>query len=71
MQILRTLVDEIRLHPIDGVLEIEIAGDLAKPLGFASAHPTQKPGFIGNPGSSEWLVAGTGLTEVPTITKHV
>jgi len=58
VQILRTLVDEIRLHPIDGVLQIELVGDLAKLLGFASAHPTQKPGFIGNPRSTEWLVAG-------------
>jgi hypothetical protein len=57
-QIPRTLVDEIRLHPIDGVLQIELVGDLAKLLGFASAHPTQKPGFIGNPSSTEWLVAG-------------
>ena len=61
VQILRTLVDEIKLHPIDGVLQIELVGDLAKLLGFASAHPTQKPGFIGNPGSTEWLVAGRGF----------
>ena len=58
-QILRALVDEIRLHPIDRVLQIELVGDLAKLLGFASAHPTQKRGFIGNLGSTEWLVAGT------------
>ena len=61
VQILRTLVDEIRLHPIDGALQIELVEDLAKPLGFASAHPTQKPGFIGNPGRTELLVAGVGF----------
>ena len=70
-QILRTLVDEIRLHPINGVLQIELDGDLAKPLGFASAHPTQKSGFIGNRGSTKYLVAGRGLNEAPTITQHV
>ena len=53
VQILRTLVDEIRLHPVDGVLQIKRVGDLAKLLGFNSAHATQKPGFIGNPGSTE------------------
>ena len=34
-QILRSLVDEIRLHPIDGNLQIELIGDLAALLGFA------------------------------------
>ena len=34
-QILRSLVDEIRLHPIDGQLQIELIGDLATLLGFA------------------------------------
>ena len=34
-QILRGLVDEIRLHPIDDQLQIELIGDLATLLGFA------------------------------------
>ena len=34
-EILRGLIDEIRLHPIDGQLQIELIGDLATLLVFA------------------------------------
>ena len=59
-QILRGLVDEIRLHPVDEKLQIELIGDLATLLGFAEKNgtPTKKPGSYGDPGSTKWLVAG-------------
>ena len=58
--IIRGLVDEIRLHPIDGKLQIELKGDLATLVGFADQYDpdTKKPGSTGNPGSTKWLVAG-------------
>ena len=58
-QALRSLIEEVRLHPIDGELRIELVGDLARLIGFASDPATQKPGVGINPGSTEWLVAGT------------
>ena len=59
-QILRSLVDEIRLHPIDGELQIELIGDLAALLGFADhgKNPKEKPGSSLDPGRTKWLVAG-------------
>ncbi len=59
-QILRGLVDEIRLHPVDDQLQIELIGDLATLLGFAEKRgaDNKKPGSSGNPGSTKWLVAG-------------
>ena len=61
-EILRTLIDEIRLHPIDGELQIELIGDLANLLGFAKEYdPVKKnPGRLGDPGRTKWLVAGGG-----------
>ena len=59
-QILRGLVDEIRLHPVDGQLQIELIGDLATLLGFAGKNGAgkKKPGSPEDPGSTKWLVAG-------------
>ena len=59
-QILRGLVDEIRLHPIDDQLQIELIGDLATLLGFAEKKgaDNKKPGSSGDPSSTKWLVAG-------------
>ena len=58
-QILRKLVDEIRLHPVDDALQIELAGDLVNLIGFAETPDKKTPGFKGKPGCTEWLVAGT------------
>ena len=62
-QILTSLVDEIRLHPIDGKLQIELIGDLAALLGFAEQgkNPKEKPGSSFDPGRTKWLVAGAGF----------
>ena len=59
-EILRSLVDEIRLHSIDGELQIELIGDLATLLIFAEQKEAdkEKPGFLGKPGRTKWLVAG-------------
>ena len=59
-EILRTLVDEIRLHPINGELQTELVGDLATLLGFAKEYDPDKkrPGRLGDPGRTKWLVAG-------------
>ena len=70
-QILRSMMGVVRLHPIDGELRIELVGDVARLIGFAPDPTTKKPGQGINPGSTEWLVAGTGLNEPPTVTKHV
>jgi 3-oxoacyl-[acyl-carrier protein] reductase len=58
--IIRGLVDEIRLHPIDGAIQIELKGDLATLLGFADHYDPddKKPGSAGDPGCTKWLVAG-------------
>ena len=58
--ILRGLVDEIRLHPVDNQLRIELIGDIATLLGFAEKNEprSKKPGSSGDPGSTKWLVAG-------------
>lgn len=58
--ILRGLVEEIRLHPVDGELLIELKGELATLLNFASEDEAsnKKPGPHGDPGSTKWLVAG-------------
>ena len=63
VQILRTLIDEIRLHPIDGALQIELKGDLATLLGYADTAKKDKktPGSHGDPGGTKWLVAGVGF----------
>jgi site-specific DNA recombinase len=60
--IIRGLVDEIRLHPIDGALHIELKGDLATLIGFADQFDpeTKRPGSTGEPGRTKWLVAGAG-----------
>jgi len=71
--ILRGLVDEIRLHPVDSQLQIELIGDIATLLGFAGKNgpPGKKPGSSGDPGSTKWLVAGAGFVQDPTIIRHV
>ena len=44
----------------DGQLQIELIGDLATLLGFADKNrrDKKKPGSLGDPGSTKWLVAG-------------
>jgi site-specific DNA recombinase len=61
--IIRSLIDEIRLHPIDGELRIELVGDIATLIGFAEANVTNKkrPGPNTDPGRTKWLVAGVGF----------
>ena len=61
--ILRGLVDEIRLHPVDGALQIELVGELANLLHFAGIDDPgkKKPGSSNDPGCTEWLVAGVGF----------
>ena len=58
--IIRSLIDEIRLHPIGGELHIELVGDIATLVGFADANVTNKkrPGSDTDPGRTKWLVAG-------------
>ena len=70
-QILRSLIGVVRLHPIDRESRIELVGDITRPISFACDPTIKKPGLGTNPGSTEWLVAGTGLNEAPTFTKHV
>ena len=62
-QILRGLVDEIRLHPVDDKLQIELIGDLATLLSFAEKNgaDNKKPGSSMDPGGTKWLLAGVGF----------
>ena len=59
-QILRSLVDEIRLHPIEKKLQIELVGDLASLIGFGTQYDSDinKRGLDNDPGCTKWLVAG-------------
>ena len=61
--IIRSLIDEIRLHPIGGELHIELVGDIATLVGFAEANVTNKnrPGSGNDPVRTKWLVAGEGF----------
>ena len=61
--ILRGLVEEIRLHPVDGELQIELIGELATLLHFAGEDEAdnKRPGPHGDPGRTKWLVAGRGF----------
>jgi hypothetical protein len=52
--ILRSLIEEIRLHPEDGELRIELGNLLA----FAQDHPENKEPGSTEPGCTKWLVAG-------------
>jgi site-specific DNA recombinase len=52
--IIRELVQEIRLHPIDGALQIELVGDLAQILSIANKNPRRKDAT----GAQLTLVAG-------------
>jgi len=73
VQILRALIDEIRLHPIDGALQIELIGDLATLLGYADTANKDKkmPGSHGDPSSTKWLVAGAGFKTYLTLPVRV
>ena len=64
VEILRTLVDEIRLHPINGELQIELVGDLATLPGFAKEYDPDKkrPGRLGDPGRT---MVGCGGSQLP------
>ena len=59
--ILRDLVDEIRLHPEENALKIELIGDLARILSFANQNPRRNK----TAGVEITLVAGGGF-EPPT-----
>jgi site-specific DNA recombinase len=58
-QKLRSLIDEIRLHPEDRGHAIEIVGDLAGILSLCEAE-TKTP-RRGNAGVSDSVVAGVGF----------
>ena len=55
--IIRDLVEEIRLHPDKNVLKIELVGDLARILNFANGNPRR----IEPAGVQVTLVAGVGF----------
>ena len=42
------------MHPIDGELRIELVGDRARLIGFASDPAIRALGLGINPGSTEW-----------------
>jgi hypothetical protein len=62
---IRSLIDEIRLVPVDGELRIEIKGELAGILELCDAGANQKPGGLSTAGLAEQIkmVAGEGTTD--------
>jgi site-specific DNA recombinase len=58
-EVLRSLIDEVRLVPDNGRLEIELAGDLAGILALAA--DSKKPVTAGRDGLQVTLVAGRGF----------
>jgi hypothetical protein len=67
-EVLRTLIDQIRLVPSAGKLVIDLRGDLAAILTFASDKKRpdvlSDAGLLGDLLSPETLVAGTGFEPV-------
>ena len=61
IEILRSLIEEIRLVPENGRLEIEVVGDLA---GILALGPNDKRPIGGADGAQVTLVAGTGFEPV-------
>ncbi len=61
---IRSLIDEIRLVPGDGKLEIEIFGELAALINLANEHPRSK-----ETGVQVTLVSGAGFVQDPTMLK--
>ena len=56
--VIRSLIDEIRLVPADGELRIEIKGELAGILELCDAAQTKSPAVFRRPGwlsKSRWL----------------
>ena len=58
-EVLRSLIDEVRLVPENGRLEIELAGDLAGILALSAG--SNKPATPGRDGLQVTLVAGIGF----------
>jgi site-specific DNA recombinase len=58
--VIRSLIDEIRLVPADGELRIEIRGELAGILELCAVSTNQKPGGLSTAGLAEQInmVAG-------------
>src|SRR6516162_6171504 len=58
--VIRSLIDEIRLVPVDGELRIQIKGELAGILELCEAGANQKPGGLSTSGLAQQIkmVAG-------------
>jgi hypothetical protein len=52
---IRSLIDKIRLVPVDGELRIEIKGELAGILELCDAGANQKPGGLSTAGLAEQI----------------
>jgi site-specific DNA recombinase len=61
--VIRSLIDEIRLAPVDGELRIEIKGELAGILELCQESTKKKPGGLLTAGLAEQIkmVAGEGI----------
>ena len=62
--VIRFLIDEIRLVPVDGELRIQIKGELAGILELCEAGANQKPGGLSTAGLAQQIkmVAGHATT---------
>jgi site-specific DNA recombinase len=60
-EVMRSLIDEIRLHPSTDGVKVELVGELANLIGFANEPDTKRPGSEPDPGRTKWLVAGAGF----------
>ncbi len=70
MDLIRSLIDRVEVWPGEkhGTCNVELTGALAGILTFIQKQKTAAS--IGDDGTN-LMVAGTGLNEAPTITKHV
>jgi hypothetical protein len=76
-KILRGLVESIRVHNLDDGLQIELVGEITNMIEAAQTSnlkgkaASKEAACLKNYTSSVTLVAGAGLVQDPTITKHV
>lgn len=68
-ELIRSLVDEIRLISVDGALKIELKGDLANILALCTQSKSPSV-FTPERLEQVMLVVGVGFVQDPTITRQ-
>ena len=60
IELIRSLIDQVMLLPLDGRLEISLRGELAGILALCETARKTKPGTVSGAGLAEQLVLVTG-----------